>query len=98
MKHLLDKDYHNMLIMNKKRKSRFSKLHLRARAYIDSMFNNKLVPITSTHIRNSLLHDIQLKVSKRLIQRYLREHMDMSYKKIKKISLRHNVKESKLQR
>ena len=77
---------------------KFSKLHPRARAYIDDLLNGKSKVITATLIRNKLLSEIHLKVSKELIQQYLSCHLGLSYKRVKRISRRHNLEVSKLQR
>ena len=62
------------------------------------MLTDEKAPLQVSDLQSSLLKKIQLRCSKSMIQRFLKDELHMTYKQIKQISVNHNFLGSKLQR
>lgn len=81
-----------------RKKNKYKKIHNRGRTLIAQYLEEWQFPVQSSDIDKQLRKDAHLRVSRRLICQYLRDELKRSYKTIKPISFRHNLKPSKMQR
>ena len=75
---------------------RYKKLHDRAKDFIDDYLEEAKVPIQASSLRKAVKAEVQLNLSKRMVSRYLKDELGLSYKKIKPINDAHNKQQAKL--
>ena len=81
-----------------KKREKFQKLHARARMFIGNFVKEASVPLSARDIQTALREEIQLSVTTDMIKRYLKQELQLVYKKIKPITFAHNNLPAKLQR
>ena len=77
---------------------KYKKIHNRARDYIDDYLESAKVPIQVPQLKHQIREEVQLTLSKSMINRYLKCELGLSYNKIKPITAAHNKLQAKLQR
>lgn len=81
-----------------RRYARFKKIHERARRKIDEFIEGASELIQASCIQKILKAEVQLNVSKVMIQRYLKQQLGLTYKIIRPITANHNLPKNKLKR
>ena len=69
---------------------RYKKIHKRAEDFIFQYLDEAKVPIQASSLREAIKSEVQLNLSKRMVSRYLKDELGLSYKKIKPINDAHN--------
>ena len=73
-------------------------MHNRSKDFIDSYLQNAVVPIQVSELRKAIKQEVQLNLSKWMVNSYLKYKLGLSYRKVKPISATHNKLQAKLQR
>jgi hypothetical protein len=73
-------------------------MHNRSRDYIDDYLERAVVPIQVSELRKAIKQEVQLNLSKWMVNSYLKSKLGLSYRKVKPISVTHNKLQAKLQR
>lgn len=81
-----------------KPRRRFRKLHQRARDRIKKMIVDAAKPLQIADIQSVLWREMNLKISHTMLQRYLTQELNVSYRKLRPVSQNYNNLNSKLQR
>ncbi len=75
---------------------KYKKLHPRARDHIVDLLMTAKYPVQLSDIQASVLKYTQLRCTKQMIRRFLKEELMMSYKLVRQITPLHNTLSSKL--
>jgi len=73
-------------------------MHNRSKDFIDSYLESAVVPIQVPELKKAIKQEVQLNLSKWMVNNYLKSKLGMSYRKVKPISATHNKQQAKLQR
>ena len=73
-------------------------MHNRAKDFIDDYLESAETPIQVPELRQEVKSELQLNLSKAMLNRYLKTELGYSYKKVKPITATHNKQQAKLQR
>ena len=65
-------------------------MHDRAKDFIHDYLEESKVPIQAPALRQAIKSEIQLELSSKMLDRYLRDELGLSYRKIKPINDAHN--------
>ena len=88
----------NLFIPKYKLRPSFSKLHERAKTRIAELLVNTRGPLQIVDIQRDLRNNIQLRMSISMLQRFLTSQLNVSYRKLRPISVNYNTISSKAQR
>ena len=55
-----------------KKRHKYKKMHARAKDYIDGYLESAKTPVLVPELRHSILQDVQLRLSKSMLTRYLK--------------------------
>ncbi len=73
-------------------------MHNRAKDFIDAYLERAVVPIQVPELKKAIKQEVQLNLSKWMINSYLKSELGLSYRRVKPISATHNKQQAKLQR
>ncbi len=73
-------------------------MHNRSKDFIDGYLESAVVPIQVPELKKAIKQEVQLNLSKWMVNEYLRSELGLSYRKVKPISATHNKQQAKLQR
>lgn len=81
-----------------KPQKRFKKLHERSRRRIQDLILHAQVPLQIKDMQGALRSEMRLKVSSSMLHRYLKQELNVSYRKLRPVSSLYNSVDSLLQR
>jgi transposase len=73
-------------------------MHNRSREFVDDYLERAVVPIQVSELRKAIKQEVQLNLSKWMVNSYLKSKLGLSYRKVKPISATHNKPQARLQR
>ena len=71
-------------------------MHNRCKDYIDTYLESADTPIQEPELRHNIKQNVQLNLSKSMLNRYLKYELGYSYRQIKAIPASHNKPQAKL--
>ena len=71
-------------------------MHDRAKDFIFDYLDAAKVPIRATDLKQAINSEVQLGLSRWMVNSYLKDELGLSYKKIKPINDAHNKQQAKL--
>ena len=71
-------------------------MHNRSLDYIDNYIEIANIPIQVPALKISIKKEVQLNLSKSMVNRYLKQSLGLSYRKVKPITVTHNKPQAKL--
>jgi transposase len=71
-------------------------MHNRSREFVDDYLERAVVPLQVSELRKAIKQEVQLNLSKWMVNSYLKSKLGLSYRKVKPISTTHNKPQAKL--